>query len=309
MKSKNEGDIEEILVPNFISKIPIPILDSAVVITIASIITKKYGLDNVSDYLQYATGLFMGSYFFSALLDATQRTKVKKIDFKEVYGKDLKNLKSMKLEDREGKIKELTEKLNDEYVPQNYKRKELAEIVNEELTNYISGITKQRIITSPKVRSFGISKLIYPFAAGGCDILGCEVYIFKKLGVFEPYIIGHEFAHRKRYMKELEAQVITYYSFMSSNNPVLVQSANCEELNGHFVVLSDWNRYVKTDIVENSGLRPELKKDFMIRRGKPGLYENIVSKIMLPLYNLGMKLSGQNGLHDYDEGFTNFINS
>ena len=37
------------------------------------------------------------------------------------------------------------------------------------------------------------------------------------------------------------------------------------------------------------------------------MYESSVSVVMKKLYDERMKLTGQNGLSDYDEGFTNFL--
>ena len=39
----------------------------------------------------------------------------------------------------------------------------------------------------------------------------------------------------------------------------------------------------------------------------PGAYESAVGKVMKTLYEERMKLTGQNGLSDYDVGFTNFL--
>ncbi len=42
-------------------------------------------------------------------------------------------------------------------------------------------------------------------------------------------------------------------------------------------------------------------------RPDPGAYEGAVTVVMKRLYDERLKLTGQNGLSDYDEGFTNFL--
>ena len=44
-------------------------------------------------------------------------------------------------------------------------------------------------------------------------------------------------------------------------------------------------------------------------RPVPGAYESAVGRVMKRLYDERMKLTGQNGLSDYDIGFTNFLHT
>ena len=46
---------------------------------------------------------------------------------------------------------------------------------------------------------------------------------------------------------------------------------------------------------------------FRALRPAPGAYESAVAKVMKRVYEERMRLTGQNGLSDYDEGFTNFL--
>jgi hypothetical protein len=104
-------------------------------------------------------------------------------------------------------------------------RREVARRADWHLTEYIAGITGQRVRTSAEVRGFALVGLAFPSALGACDILTGDVAIFKDVGFLEPHIIAHEFCHRKGYWKELEAQALAYLALAGSGDPVLVQAA------------------------------------------------------------------------------------
>jgi hypothetical protein len=133
------------------------------------------------------------------------------------------------------------------------------------------------------------------------------VAIFKDAGILEPHVIAHEFCHRKGYLKELHAQALAYLALRTSGDPVLVQAARAERLHRHLAVLTDRD----PDRIERGfrgiGLRRELIDAFLKLKPPPGMYEAAVAKVMRPLYDHRMRLTGQNGLSDYDEGFTNFL--
>jgi hypothetical protein len=63
------------------------------------------------------------------------------------------------------------------------------------------------------------------------------------------------------------------------------------------------------DRVVRSDLRPELQAQFLeLERGAPlGRSALPVEAMMRRLYDERMRLTGQNGLSDYDVGFTNFL--
>ncbi len=253
--------------------------------------------------------LALGAYAGSALSDWISRQDARPIDFEKVFGEDLSALEPMTDEVRQTEIDELVEKLNANYEPVDMSREKLAVIVDERLTDYIASITGQRVETSAEVRSFAISKLIFPFALGACDILSGDVTIFRDCGVFEAHIIAHEFCHRKGYYKELQAQALAYLAMSTAEENILVQSAQCERVHRNMRVLadSDLDRY--HEMVDESGLREELAKDFHEIRPKPSAYERGVWTVMKPLMEERMKMTGQNGLADYDAGFTDFIHT
>src|SRR5918911_303654 len=251
----------------------------------------------------------LGAYLGNALQDWRARQGIRKINFHREFGADVRHFTPMPREAREAEIKLLTGRLNDEFTPTRIPRRELAAEVDRHLTRYIAGITGQRVETSAEVRSFALAQLIFPFALGACDILSGDVAIFRDVGVFEPHVIAHEFSHRKGYWKELEAQVLAYLSLASSGEPVLVQSALCERLHRHLWALAGDNVATFRSSVDRLGLRPELSSQFLALRPAPTSdpISRRLEAAIRRLYDERMRLTGQNGLSDYDVGFTNFL--
>jgi hypothetical protein len=251
----------------------------------------------------------LGAYLGSALQDWYARLDVRKIDFRQEFDADVHRLTPMPREAREEEIRQLTGRLNDEFTSERIERRELAVEVDRHLTRYIAGITGQRVQTSAEVRDFSLARLIFPFALGACDFLTGDVMLFRDVGVFEPHVIAHEFSHRKGYWKELEAQALAYLALTSSGEPVLVQSGLCERLHRNLRALAGDDRPAFRNSVAESSLRPELRAQFLdLERGRPASeIERQVELVMRRLYDERMRLTGQNGLSDYDVGFTNFL--
>jgi hypothetical protein len=249
------------------------------------------------------------AYIGSALQDWYARRGVRKIDFHREFGADVAHLTPMPREIREDEVRRLTERLNDEFTAERIPRRELAVEVDRHLTHYIAGITGQRVNSSAEVRDFSVARLIFPFALGACDFLSGDVTLFRDVGVFEPHVITHEFCHRKGYWKELEAQALAYLALTASGEPVLVQSALCERLHRDLRALVGDDRPAFRDRVAQSGLRPELRTQFLqLERGSAsGPLDRQLEFVMRRLYEERMRLTGQNGLSDYDVGFTNFL--
>ncbi len=253
--------------------------------------------------------LALGAYAGSALSDWLARKDARPIDFEETFGQDPSNLEAMTDEERQEEVKDLVALLNRDYAPLERSRAELAKVVNEQLTAYIASITGQRVETSDEVRSVALAKILFPFALGACDILSGDVTIFRDSGIFEPHIIAHEFCHRKGYLKELQAQAIAYLALNTSDDPVLVQSARSERLHRNMRVLADGDLEDYHRLVDESRLREELAKDFHAIRPEPSAYEKAVWTVMKPIMEERMKMTGQNGLSDYDAGFTDFLHT
>jgi hypothetical protein len=249
----------------------------------------------------------LGAYAGSSVKDWVARRDVRRVDFMREYGADVFELESMPEEERRREIAALAPRLNDGWVDLGASRQEVAREVNQRLTDYLAAVTGQRVETSSEVRNFSIAYLLFPFAYGTCDIISGDVAIFRDTGIFEPHVIAHEFCHRKGYWKEMHAQVLAYLALVTSGEPYFVQSALAERLHRHLRVLAgdDVGRY--GELVAGLHLRSELADAFRALRPVPGAYESAISKVMRTLYEERMKLTGQNGLSDYDEGFTNFL--
>ena len=283
-----------------------PIAPTDVVLAVPLAARLLLGATPVGRAVQLAA---LGAYAGCALQDWYARLGVRKIEFLPEFGADVHHLTPMPREIREEEVRLLTERLNDQFTPRRIERRELAVEVDRHLTDYIAGITGQRVQTSTEVRDFSIAGLLFPFALGACDFLTGDVMIFRDVGVLEPHVIAHEFSHRKGYWKELEAQALAYLALTASAEPVLVQSALCERLHRDLRALVGDDRPAFRDRVTMSNLRPELQAQFLeLERGSPaGEIDRQLGLVMRRLYDERMRLTGQNGLSDYDVGFTNFL--
>ena len=306
MKQLNAGPTDEVRIAN--SATYWPVAPSDVVLAVPLAARLLLGATPVGRAVQVAT---FGAYLGCALQDWYARLGVRKIDFRREFGADVHHLTSMPLELREEEIAILIERLNDEFTAERIERRELAVEVDRHLTDYIAGITGQRVETSAEVRDFALASLIYPFALGVCDFLTGDVALFRDVGVFESHVIAHEFSHRKGYWKELEAQALAYLSMTASGEPVLVQSALCERLHRDLRAIHGDDIAAFRDRITSSELRRELQAHFLeLERGTPpeGI-DRQLQMLMRRLYDERMRLTGQNGLSDYDVGFTNFLYS
>jgi hypothetical protein len=212
----------------------------------------------------------------------------------------------MSIEARGWEVKLLGHELNEGYTDVKPWRPTLARRVNACLTGFIASITGQEVVTSSEIRSFTLSKLMMPGAAGLCDPIGGDVAIFEDLGLLEPHVIAHEFCHRKGYLKELHAQALAYLALRNSGDPLLVQSARLERLHRQLRVLQRKSEDVLTPqvLVDRALLRKELADLMLAWLPDAGDTSVGLSRRMI---DVRMRLSGQNGLSDYDEGFTNFL--
>ena len=296
--------VERVKIPNKATYAPLPLADVFMLAPLASRL-----LFRASGPGRIVQAVALGAYAGSALGDWLARKEARPIDFEEAFGQDPSNLKSMTEEERQEEVKDLVALLNRDYQPIELSRGELAKVVNEQLTTYIASITGQRVETSDEVRGVALAKILFPFALGACDILSGDVTIFRDSGIFEPHIIAHEFCHRKGYYKELQAQAIAYLALSTSDDPVLVQAARSERLHRNLKVLADGEMEDYHRLVDESRLREELAKDFHAIRPEPSAYERAVWTVMKPVMEERMKMTGQNGLSDYDVGFTDFLHT
>lgn len=311
MTDMTDRDLEHIRIPNSASYFPISLADLFLVAPVASRLLFRTTLPG-----RLLQAFALGAYAGSALLDWARRQGVRKVDFRARFGAEPRRVAPTPPEARRLDAERLVGELNDGFVPMTLDRRELARRVDRYLTDFIARLTGQRVETSAEVRDFMLAQLVFPFALGACDPLTGDVALFRPLGPFEPHVLAHEFAHRKGYWKELEAQVLAYLALERSGEPALVQSARCERLYRQLWLLSGEGdeaadvrsrrrRYI--DLVESAGLRPELVAAFRARSPTPSLYDRSVGRAARELYDLRMRLTGQTGLSDYDQGFTDFL--
>lgn len=249
-----------------------------------------------------------GAYLGSAAGDWAARRRVRKIDFMETFGADVRHLEEMSESERRADAARCAEELMDVYAPVEAERSELAAGVNERLTSYVAGITGQRVETSSEVRALTLARFVLPFAAGSCDVLSGDIAVFRSTGVFDPHLLAHEFCHRKGYYKELEAQALAYLALSSSRDARFRQSALAERTYRNLRVLDGGDPKRFGRLLEDTPLSGQVREDFL-RLRPPNARAGWASGAMRELYDSRMKLTGQNGLSDYDLGFTNFLHT
>jgi len=294
--------MDEIRIPNDATYAPISLTDLIATAPLASRILLGATLPG-----RVISAAAFGMYAGSAVKDWLQRQDVRWIQFEEEFGADVFRLDPMPEEERRAELPRLVARLEAGWTDERRPRAELARQVNRRLTDYIASITGQRVVTSSAVRDFGLAQLIFPFAMGVCDVISGDVALFRDTGVFEPHVICHEFVHRQGYWKELHAQVLSYLALVTSGDPLLEQAALAERLHRQLKVLSHDEHDAYHDLVEGLGAREPLTEALHQLRPPPSTYEGTVSVVMRTLYDQRLKLTGQNGISDYDVGFTNFL--
>jgi hypothetical protein len=264
------------------------------------------GAGPVGTLLQAAA---LGMYAGSALRDWRERQAIERIDFRREFGCDIDHFEPMTRQAYVSQVHGLAPRLNDEFTRKRMSRRETATRVDQHLTRYIASITGQRVRTSAEVRGFSLVRLAWPSALGACDMLSSDVAIFKDTGFFEPHVIAHEFSHRKGYWKELHAQVLAYLALSTSGDPVLRQAARCERMYRSLGVLAGHDVSIFRELVAGSGLRFELRRAMLGHRMTGGIGTSGIDIAMRRLYDKRMRVTGQNGISDYDLGFTSFLHT
>ena len=293
--------METIRIPNSATYSPVALTDLMFAAPLASRLL--LGATLPGRLLQAAAA---GAYAGSVLGDWASRRGVRKIDFLATYTSDVQHMDEMPEARRREDVLKFSAELMAIYEPVKRGRDILAADVNERLTSYIAGITGQRVETSSSVREMTLARLLMPFAIGSCDILSGDIAVFRSTGVFEAHILAHEFCHRKGYLKELEAQGLAYLALSRSLDPQLRQGALAERVYRNLRVLDgdDPERY--GELLDETPLSGEVLEDFR-RLRPPDQRPGVVSNTLRELYDSRMKMTGQNGLSDYDRGFTNFL--
>lgn len=296
--------MDDIRIPNDATYSPISLTDVMVAAPFAARVL--LGASLPGRVLQAAA---FGLYAGSVAKDWTARQGMRRIDFRTEFGSDVDYLVPQTDEERRSEIVRLGVLLNEGWTDERPEQALLAVRVNTVLTDYMASITGQRVETSDRIRNVTLTSLVFPFALGACDMLSGDVAIFKDTGVFEAHIIAHEFVHRKGYWKELHAQALSYLALRHSGDPLLVQAARAERLHRQLRVVAGEDPDAFREAVDSAGLREELRNAFHGLRPDPGRIEAVVSDGMKQMYDMRLKMTGQNGLSDYDEGFTNFLHT
>jgi len=295
--------VETIRIPNEATYSPISLTDIALAGPLLSKVLLGATLPGM--VLQTAA---LTIYAGSALQDWVERLGVRKIDFHREFGVDPRRPPAMSDAERRREVDVLAERLNGGFIAGIPRLRSLAPRVDEHLTGYIADITGQRVETSVEVREMSLAGLIFPFALGAADILSGDISIFHDTGAFQPHVLAHEFCHRKGYWRELDAQVLAYLAMTDSDDDVLVQAGLCERLYRNLSVLTGQDRVAFEHEVERLDLGPELEDTLLRLRPDPGSFGPI-GDAMRNLYDARMRITGQNGLSDYDVGFTDFLHA
>jgi hypothetical protein len=296
--------VERIEIPNLATYSPVALSDFFMLAPLASRVF--LGLTVPGRMLQ---GAALGIYAVSAFGDWMARRGVRTVHFQDEFGADVESLTATPEDARWEEVTLLAERLSDEYVPPEASRQELAGRVNEELTRYLASVTGQEVRTSAEVRSFNLARVMFPFASGTCDMLTGDVAVFKDLGMFEAHVIAHEFTHRRGYWKELHAQVIAYLALITSDDPELRQSALGERLHRQMQTLAEDDNERYHAILDDVPVRSEVKDALEKLRPKRSAVQSVAGDFMKSLYDERMRLTGQNGLSDYYQGFTDFLHT
>ncbi len=294
--------METIRIPNQATYSPVALTDVAIAAPLLSRLVLGATLPGLA--LQtVAIALYAGS----AIQDWVERLGIRKIDFLREFGADVQHLGEMPIPKREAELRVLTERLNDSWVGERPGLADLAGAVDAHLTSYIASITGQRVETSIEIREFSLAGFLFPFATGAADILSGDVSIFRDTGPFLPHVVAHEFSHRKGYLREIEAQALAYLSMTASGEPVLVQSALCERLYRNLRALAGEDEAAYERRVRGLGARAELETALLALRADLGPLTRSFAEVMKSAYDARMRLTGQNGISDYDVGFTRFL--
>jgi hypothetical protein len=294
--------METVEIPNDATYSPVSLTDVAMVAPLLSRIALGATLPG-----QLLQAVALSAYATSAIQDWVGRLGIRRIDFMAEFGADLSHLDAMSDTVREAETVVLAERLNDGYSAERPSLPEMAPEVNRHLTAYMAGITGQRVETSAEVRTNSLVQFLFPFAQGAADIFSGDIAIFHDTGPFQPHVLAHEFCHRKGYWRELDAQALAYLAMTASDEPPFVQAALCERLYRDLRVRCGTDEDKFDAAVRALGLRAELETSFLGVRPELGPLATSFSDAMRELYDMRMKLTGQNGLSDYDLGFTNFL--
>ncbi len=218
---------------------------------------------------------------------------------------------SISIDDQISRASSLIEGLNEKYTPNEYSIKDLSKMVNEEVTKFQSDVLGVDLHYSNKIRQNDIMILIRPSSVSGvAEPIQGEISIRKKFRntAQEPMIIAHEMWHRRHYSKELDAQLLAYFSLINSDERVLQQSAEFEETTRLLYVLRIRDKGAFDYLGQK--LNNELIADYNTNNSKPTNYGKIKSYIWKPIY-LGRKklFRIKEGSEEYTDKFVEWLHN
>jgi GNAT superfamily N-acetyltransferase len=235
---------------------------------------------------------------------------VRFVDFRACFGADVDHLVEQPADARRWEIELLGHELHAHYTPARSPLEPLMERVNAALTRFVATLTGQEVVVSSQVRRHGIAKLLMPEALGSCDPISGDIAVFDDVGPLTPHVLAHELCHRHGYLKELHAQVLAYLAMRWSGDPELVQGARLERLHRQLKVHQRHSPVPLSpaalcDLANLRGPLREAVGSWLLEPEEAAEAGGLMRK----LYDARMRLSGQNGLTDYDEGFLNFLHT
>lgn len=308
MVSESEGTSaqEKLVLPNLIVHSPIAFPNAFLAVMASNLLLTALSETYAASFfpiLSSKLSMFLGGgYFISAGIDKLKGFR-RDIDFKQHFGIEPRSAEVMPKDARIKEAGTLIEKLNDEFVAQEYTSRELGQMVDEIVTTYIASLTGQRIETSHRVRERGV--LLYLSGMVGItDRGGGDVWVTNRRRVRMPHFIAHEFCHRKGYANELEVQILAYFALKGSDEPAFRQAALAERL---YRTLSSLPESEKTLVLEKKPVRNELQNDICPTYKMNPLQLAFAIPFAF-LYLAKMKATKQaGGFKDYGEGLTNFL--
>ncbi|MDP2908325.1 MAG: DUF3810 family protein [Nanoarchaeota archaeon] len=219
---------------------------------------------------------------------------------------------------RKGKIDELCLMISDGYTEKTCPKKQEAKIANstlEEITYQIEGV---RVKTSSKIKNSYLMKYLMPHAIGGCNIISNDIEIYKQRPYISFSITAHELAHRRRYRRENDAEVLAHLAGFATKDPVFIQSSRVSRLRREcqtlFKSYDQVNKEERKKLNEKykaflSGLKiPDNIKGSMIQNEfkKYNIATRGIMKGQIALYKVMMKLLSRQkeGLKRYTDVFT-----
>ena len=139
----------------------------------------------------------------------------------------------------------------------------------------------------------------------GPTLLGAPVEFY----LFGLMLVGVAIFHKRALAVSLAGLllILAYQALVTSGEPAFAQSALFERFYRNLRVLAGGDEAEFQRLVAGTVLRPELRDAIGSLRPPSGRIAGRVDAGMRRVYDARMRVMGQNGISDYDAGFTNFL--